>query len=159
LLDRSDMRATIAESFDDHWIEDPDSGCWVWQRCVVGKGYYDGKGYGALRLNGAQVRAHRFSWERTHGPIPDGLHLRHKCDNSLCVNPDHMELGTNAQNMGDKGVRDVPMKNKKLTADQVREIREYYNKGVWQKTLAKEYGVCQSYISQICSGRYRQYVR
>jgi hypothetical protein len=73
-------------------------GCWEWQGKRIG-------GYGILLTGpaGAQrrERAHRVSWEINRGPIPSGAFVLHSCDNPPCVNPDHLHLGTNADNMAE----------------------------------------------------------
>lgn len=75
-------------------VEKTDS-CWLWRGCV----HY--LGYGVTSVGGKQVRAHRLAWTYANGPIPDGLLVRHKCDVPLCVNPDHLLLGTYADNAAD----------------------------------------------------------
>ena len=69
--------------------------CWLW----CGATNY---GYGVMHIKRAhRLRAHRVSWELSHGPIPLGLYICHRCDVKLCVRPDHLFLGTQVENMAD----------------------------------------------------------
>lgn len=68
--------------------------CWEWKA-------FRNKGYGKFTYNGRMYLAHRLSWILTNGPIPDGLGVLHSCDNPPCVNPDHLFLGTQLDNMRD----------------------------------------------------------
>jgi hypothetical protein len=73
-------------------------GCWIWT------GGTSTDGYGRLKVGGIYMRAHRLSYEFFKGPIPEGLMVRHRCpvqDNRLCVNPDHLIVGTHQDNMDD----------------------------------------------------------
>ena len=123
---------------------DTTGSCWVWTAART-------NGYGAIGTTpGRTEPAHRVSWEIHYGPIPRGMHVLHQCDNRACVRPDHLFLGTNADNIADRvekrrrggGVR-------KLTADDVREIRRLAAEGVPQAQLVKTFGVAPSVISQI----------
>ncbi|MBN9687145.1 MULTISPECIES: HNH endonuclease signature motif containing protein [unclassified Corallococcus] len=74
------------------------SGCWEWQGARLKSG-----GYGAFRIGDKTVRASRLAWELTHGPVPEGLIVRHlACDNPPCCNPAHLALGTMQDNVDDK---------------------------------------------------------
>src|SRR3954471_18471885 len=74
----------------------PFAGCWIWLRGC------SGDGYGAARADGKSIRAHRLSWIAYRGAIPAGMHVLHQCDIPTCVNPDHLWLGTHADNMADR---------------------------------------------------------
>ncbi len=68
--------------------------CWLWLGATNTR-------YGMFWCGGRQVKAHRFSWEMVHGPIPDGLLVCHRCDNPPCVNPSHLFLGSMSDNILD----------------------------------------------------------
>lgn len=73
--------------------------CWVWQGCTVNGQNRPGPGYGILTLRHQKLLAHRFAYERYVGPIPEGLQIDHLCYVTNCVNPEHMEPVTAAENV------------------------------------------------------------
>lgn len=129
--------------------------CWNW---LAGCFSF---GHGQFRIGGiggTNAHAHRISYILTYGSIPDNLHVLHKCDNPKCVNPNHLFLGTNQDNVADmvrKG-RQARQKGElcctaKLKEADVLAIRRLYKSGVSQRAIAKEYGVGQQLVSLIVS--------
>ena len=84
-----------AERFERDLERLPWSGCWVWTRCV------NSTGYGSIGVDGKMVNVHRFSWRLHFGEIPKGQYVLHKCDVRACVNPQHLFLGSQLQNIRD----------------------------------------------------------
>ena len=85
----------LKERFESKYLPVPETGCWLWE------GTYLDKGYGCFSINNKSKRAHRVSWELYRGGIPKGLHVLHHCDTPECVNPNHLFLGTNQDNVND----------------------------------------------------------
>ena len=77
-------------------MPEPNSGCLL---CLLSD---TGLGYVLISWHGKVWKAHRLAWVGAHGPIPEGMHVLHKCDVRSCVNPDHLWLGTNDDNVADK---------------------------------------------------------
>ena len=92
------LHVPLAVRFEQKYITEPNTGCWIWIAALSNKGY--GKIGRGMRQDGHEP-AHRISWELNYGPIPEGLHVLHKCDNPPCVNPNHLFLGTHGDNMRD----------------------------------------------------------
>lgn len=135
-----------------------DDDCWVWTASTFGKKPYL---YGSFKLDGHRQKAHRVSWILSRGKIPRGLNVLHKCDNPLCVNPNHLFLGTFLDNTIDmirKGRRAPLPKGEEspmavLSEAGVRSIKDDYSSGnCSQQELALLYGVSQSHISRIVRG-------
>lgn len=127
------------------------TGCWN----VISHALND-KGYTKVMRNRRVIRVHRYSYELTSGPIPDGFFVCHRCDNPTCINPEHLFLGTNKDNMRDaarKGrtIHGKAHRSSKLTEADVKAIRA--NKISSQSDLGRKYGVCQSQISCIKNGK------
>jgi hypothetical protein len=88
--------------------------CWNWTSSIVGNGY--GGLFSGTKKQRKSLRAHRFSYELHNGVIPEGLFVLHKCDNRLCVNPEHLFLGDSTDNM-----RDCAAKGRVITIGQSRK--------------------------------------
>lgn len=137
--------------------------CWLWI------GTTRDKRYGCLfvvKPKRRYVPAHRISWELNNGPIPEGMEICHTCDNGLCVRPDHLFLGSRAENANDmarkgraaNGERHGMAKKARITDEMVRDIRQRAANGETQVSLGKEYGVSQHYISRIVNRQRRRHV-
>ena len=121
--------------------------CWLWTGAVNDKGY----GWVSRTRALGPTRAHRFSWEIHRGQIPKGKCVLHKCDVPLCVNPDHLFLGTRKDN-----TRDMMRKGRCINGERAswsklteKEVREILKSKDSQRTLARRYGVIQQTISSI----------
>src|SRR3990172_3375900 len=116
LNDKSVYEKTLIERFWEHVDKRTEKECWLWQGAKNGSK----KIYGNLRINGKTQLAHRFSWIIANGPIPKmkgtdwrGTCVLHRCDNGLCVNPDHLFLGTHIDNMIDRTTKGRSSNKKK----------------------------------------------
>ena len=130
--------------------------------CIVWLGHINRSGYGSVWHEGKNRDAHRVSYELHVGPIPDGAHIMHKCDNRRCVNPLHLRAGTRHENMMDmfiKGrarrVSGVVHHNAKLCPEIVAEIRRRYtpyHRVNGSMAMAREFGVTQSAVYSALRG-------
>lgn len=148
-----DYMETVYARLDKYTIKT--DGCWNWV------GAKDSRGYGVLTVGKPikrVVKAHRLSWQRVNGPIPKsdtyhGTCVWHSCDNPGCVNPDHLFIGGNGENLKDMASKNRGRSgNTKLDAEKVKEIRiraEYETRA----ELARRFGVQISTISSILDGK------
>ncbi len=142
-------RKTLAERFWPKVQKGPE--CWLWSGCRGGSLHR----YGKIQYDGKDVLTHRISWLLHFGPIPDGLCVLHKCDVTLCVNPLHLFLGTNNDNIKDKIKKGRQAQKEshplvKLSVADVEEIRKLYQTGKYsQYDLSDRFGVVQQQISRI----------
>src|SRR5688572_32703548 len=121
-------------------------GCWLWV------GQLRPNGYGYIESRNQKESAHRYSWRLAHGEIPPGLKVLHRCDVRACVRPDHLFLGTQAENIADrdsKGRNRIGDKSHKakLTEAQAREILVADRTRGYQARLAKQFGVGKTTIA------------
>lgn len=139
-----------------------DQSCWIWTGALT----YDG--YGRIRPGTGHlyVTVHRFSWEMHHGSIPNGLCVLHRCDVRTCVNPSHLFLGTNRDNIDDmvrkgrtcKGRTVLPRArgenngHAKVTEAIVRVIRKRHEVGESFAAIAREYGLHRGHVRAIVIG-------
>jgi hypothetical protein len=133
------------------FVEKSTCGCWNW---TGGKA---GIGYGMFWVNGATRRAHRVAYSLFKGPLQDVDVVRHTCDNPGCVNPEHLQKGTHADNVSDKMAKDRHRSPKgeehgiaKLTEEAVRDIRSGRLSGA---AFARLYGVSPALVSMVKNGQ------
>lgn len=119
--------------------------CWEWLGAGKGNGYGHTSGGGA----------HRRSYELFTGPIPEGMDVCHRCDNRACVNPDHLFVGTRAQNMADMALkgRGAGGNRKHLRESQVQEIRRRLAAGTPPRVVSETMNVNYGTVTSIKEGR------
>lgn len=154
----------IADFLDRRAIPVPESGCWLWT------GGLQGGGYGCAWDGRRKWPAHRLAYEIAHGPIPHGLVVCHRCDVRTCINPNHLFLGTQRDNIRDavaKGRIATGLRQGKHTKPQSRSRGEkngaarltwgavlaIRSDGRSQRAIARDFGVAQSTISAVKRGQ------
>ena len=145
-----------AKRFNSKCLRDG-SGCLKWTGALFDSGY------GAFKLGGKGRRAHRIAWVLAYGKIPDGAYVLHSCDNRACVDPEHLFLGDHVSNMADMVAKKRAARGAangaahrcttKLGPDAVRMVRAWLSEGIPQRDIASHFGVSQSTVSQIRTGR------
>ena len=133
-------------------------GCWPWRASI------NTSGYGQIWCVDRHRLVHRMAWELTSGPIPagsghHGTCVLHRCDNRRCVNPGHLFLGTNGDNVRDMHAKGRQARKNgehngmaKLTEGRVRSMRMIRRLGATYQELAGMFGVSRSTASRACLG-------
>ena len=127
------------------------NGCWNWMASINVHGYGQFHGFGRHDL------AHRFSWTIHYCEVPRGMQVCHHCDNRICVNPDHLFLGTLHDNMADMMRKGRQAKGEakplaKLSESDVILMRLKRSAGERQSALGSEFGINPATVSRICRG-------
>ena len=152
--DKSETRGwSLSDKLDHLSMPEPNSGCQLWLGCTYRHGY------GQINWRGRARAAHRLAWEVANGPIPDGLVVCHRCDVAGCINPQHMWLGTQADNIRDmmsKGrsrhSKGVPRRSK-ISDEQVAAIKS--DPRIY-RLIALDYAICTKTVGKIKLGTHRK---
>lgn len=136
--------------------------------CIVWTGYVEKTGYATMRFKGNRIKVHRASWIAHNGDIPDGLLILHKCDNRKCINPDHLFIGTQQDNMDDMktkgrdnrvGVKGSKNHNTNIDEVDVKMIRQRFIDGESRKTLMCDYQLGKTTLQSILSNKSWKHVQ
>ncbi len=132
-LRRSPVRMIV----EDRGYKTP---CWIWQWA------HHPAGYGVMRINGKNRQVHCIEYEKVHGPIPKGMYIDHLCRVPACINPDHLEMVTNAENVR-RGLR------ASVTREDVFRLFELRKTGRTWKDIAVELGMTYDNARAIACGK------
>jgi hypothetical protein len=133
-----------------------DDECWLWQGGDNGL-------YGTVQIYGRPYYAHRVSYELCKGPIEENMVVMHTCDTYRCVNPNHLRVGKQLENMQDKMTKGrhrfvvrsmIGEKNPaaSISVETAKEIREAYGDGMTYRKLARKYNLSSSQVFRIVKG-------
>jgi hypothetical protein len=142
----------------ERWVDKVlvDDGCWEWQAA------HHRQGYGEIGVGGHSTLAHRVSYALLRGPVPRWLCVLHSCDNTNCVRPSHLFLGTQTDNIHDmisKGRQNFSSFDSernpkaKLTRQEAKEIRSLCAEGGQTAEISRAFGVSHNTVRDIAAGR------
>ena len=153
------VTANLIESFRAHYSPNEHGQCWEWQ------GALRDKGYGKLYIRRKAYSAHRVAWViANNAEIPEGMCVCHSCDNPACVNPDHLWIGTDADNLNDKvskgrQARGIRVSGAKLNDSDVETIFVLREAGWLHRQIAARFGVGTKHVADILARRNWAHVR
>jgi hypothetical protein len=152
VIEKSDFSVESVKRFFDSILPVTESGCWIWDKHI------NKDGYGVYGANNKQYLAHRVSYTFHVGDIPNNFHVLHKCDVPSCVNPSHLFVGNDKDNMVDKknkGRTNIGSKHPsaKTNEKEVKQIKLLLNKGYSNSYIMNKYGLSKQIISNIKNKR------
>ena len=148
-------RIPIHEKIERSIVRIPESGCWIWMKKV------NHRGYGMTCLGkGSNLSAHRASYESKYGAIPNGMMALHICDISSCVNPDHIFIGTQQDNLTDKVLKKRQANGQNHGMSKLKEFEAKEIKYSEEKTikLALRFNCSPVMVRQIRQGKYWKHI-
>jgi len=136
---------TVEDRFWANVVPEPNSGCWLWD------GPVDDFGYGRFRVDGRKERAHRLSFRMHCEPVPVGKILLHSCDVPGCVNPAHLRIGVDADNVQDKVKRGRQARGESAASAKLSEatVHAIRRASGTQRGIAEMYGVSHNIVGRI----------
>lgn len=138
------MRKSMKDRFDEKWEEDTSTGCWEWTA------YKSALGYGNFKVQGKHQLSHRVAFELYKGSIPNGNIVRHTCNNRSCVNPEHLVLGTQFDNMDDLA---KSRGTEYLLESPEGVVHKFYN----MSKFCRDNNLSQGCVSTVINGKAKQH--
>lgn len=156
---RSRTDAELREYIEATSAPIPWTGCWIWLGCL--KNSVRNVQYGSITRGKEKLRSNRAAWVAYNGSIPDGLYVLHTCDVTLCVNPKHLYLGTQQQNVKDRKDRKRTAKanagrygersfGHKYSDAQRAQVVMLRTEGLKHKEIAAAIGMHEEYVARLC---------